>query len=193
MNKPASLYLASASPRRRALLAQLGVAFTPLSIALDETPHPGEAPSAYVSRLAQAKAAAGAHLQPDGLVLGADTTVVAPEGILLGKPVDPVDATRMLTRLQGHTHQVLTAVALAGRTRAHVQVSTAVTLASLTAGQIAAYVASGEWQDKAGGYAIQGLAASFVVMLHGSYTGVVGLPLYETAQLLRRAGVRIPV
>lgn len=187
------LYLASASPRRRDLLTQLRVTFVPVAVTLDETPQVDETPACYVNRLAQAKAVAGAALYPDTVVLGADTTVLAPEGDILGKPDDAAQAAWMLARLQGRTHQVLTAVALAGRYPAAVLVTSAVSFAPLTAAQIEAYVATHEWQDKAGGYAIQGLAASFVTKLHGSYTGVVGLPLYETAQLLRRAGVRIPV
>lgn len=179
-----SLVLASSSPRRRELLAQIGVAFRVQVAAVDETPLAGEPPQAYVARLALEKARAVARQQPQAVVLGADTTVVL-EGSILAKPLDDAEARQMLQRLSGRSHEVLTAVALVQDHREQVQVvRTAVTFCPLTPAQIAAYVATGEPADKAGAYGIQGLGAVLVASLHGSYSNVVGLPLTETAAML---------
>jgi septum formation protein len=186
------LYLASGSPRRRELLGQIGVPFLPLNTSVDETPLAAESPSHYVERLAQAKALAGLHSlpNPDGaVVLGADTSVVL-NGQILGKPLDRADALAMLTALSGHTHEVLTAVALASTERCHVcLVRSQVTFRVLTEAEIEAYWATGEPADKAGSYAIQGLAAIFVSRLEGSFSAVVGLPVCETALLLADFGI----
>lgn len=183
----ATLYLASGSPRRRELLTQIGVPFLTQIAPIDENALPGEPPRAYVERLARAKAQAGlAALDavPDARVLGADTTVVL-DGRILGKPADRADALATLQALSGRSHEVLTAVALASRERLLSQVVTSqVTFRPLSQAEIEAYWASGEPQDKAGSYAIQGLAAVFVSHLQGSYSAVVGLPLCETAALL---------
>lgn len=186
------LFLASASPRRRELLAQIGVDFSLLNAPIDETPLPGELPGAYVERLALAKARAGlATLSPGqpAVVLGADTAVVL-DGRILGKPVDQQDALAMLAGLSGREHQVLTAVALASASQARVvSVASQVRFRAISPTEARAYWASGEPQDKAGSYAIQGLAAIFVESLQGSYSAVVGLPLCETAQLLGEFGI----
>ena len=185
------LFLASQSPRRRELLTQIGVAFEPLDATIDETPAPGEPPLDYVRRVAREKAGAGllqVAAVPGALVLGADTEVVL-DGHVFGKPVDAADATRMLRALSGRRHQVISAVAVvaAGREREAVSVSE-VTFATLAEADIAAYVASGEPFGKAGAYAIQGRGACLVAHLAGSYSGVMGLPLHETAGLLREFG-----
>ncbi|UXY15685.1 Maf family nucleotide pyrophosphatase [Chitiniphilus purpureus] len=188
------LYLASASPRRRELLAQLGVTFERITAPVDETPLLDEDPHGYVLRLARAKAQAGwlavlAQERDPRPVLAADTTVVLDGGIL-GKPDDAGHAHAMLKRLSGSTHVVLTALAVAEQDRVETVLSESrVTFAVLTDAQIAAYVASGEPLDKAGAYGIQGRAGLFVTRLDGSYTGVMGLPLYETAALLARYGL----
>jgi septum formation protein len=188
----ATLYLASGSPRRRELLTQIGVPFLSQIVPIDENPLPDELPVAYVERLARAKAQAGlaALSQPlDAVVLGADTAVVL-DGRILGKPADAAEAQATLTALSGRSHQVLTAVALASPTRVAVRVvSSQVSFRPLRAEEIAAYWASGEPQDKAGSYAIQGLAAVFVSQLQGSYSAVVGLPLCETAELLEEFAI----
>lgn len=186
------LYLASGSPRRRELLAQIGIPFTPLSAAIDETPLPGELPRTYVERLAREKALAGLALlaaQPQACVLGADTAVIV-DGRILGKPVDQADGLAMLAALSGREHEVLTAVALVNAQRCETRlVSSRVRLRTIDVAEAQAYWASGEPCDKAGGYAIQGLAAIFVSELHGSYSAVVGLPLSETADLAGRFGI----
>lgn len=186
------LYLASGSPRRRELLTQIGVPFSPLATVVDETPWPAESAAAYVQRLACAKARAGlASLATPGaaVVLGADTSVVL-DGRILGKPQDRADALAMLAALSGQTHEVLTAVALANSQRCEVRVVTSqVSFRDLSATEIDAYWASGEPLDKAGSYAIQGLGAVFVRDLHGSFSAVVGLPLCETAALLADFGI----
>lgn len=188
-----ALFLASASPRRRELLTQIGVPFTLLPVSIDETPLPAESPDAYVQRLAREKALAGLALldDPEACVLGADTTVVL-DGQILGKPVDKVDGLAMLQALSGREHQVLTALALANTAGCVVRmVVSQVQFRSITADEAERYWASGEPQDKAGGYAIQGLGAVFVSGLQGSYSGVVGLPLCETAQLLDAFGIPV--
>jgi septum formation protein len=200
------IYLASRSPRRRDLLSQIGVKFEPLLFRegtrqdtdTDEAVHPGEQPDDYVRRVTLLKVGAAWQrvLMRRGLqrkpVLAADTTV-ALAGEVLGKPVDRPDAETMLAKLSGTQHRVLTAVALQFDSRVELAVSESlVTFATLDAARIAAYVASGEPFDKAGAYAIQGRAGTFVERLEGSYTGVMGLPLYETANLLRLFGVTVP-
>ena len=191
------VYLASRSPRRRELLSQIGVRFHLLLFRarpgedpdVDEDVLPGEAPDVYVLRLARAKAEAGWRrmLQrnlPHAAVLAADTTVTL-DGAILGKPVDRTQAADMLARLSGHTHEVLTAVALKQDEWIETALSRSrVTFKALSAPEIAQYTATGECDDKAGAYAIQGRAARFVSELHGSYSGVMGLPLYETGELL---------
>ncbi|WP_339459295.1 Maf family protein [Pseudomonas sp. EA_105y_Pfl2_R69] len=188
----ATLYLASGSPRRRELLTQIGVPFLSQIVPIDENPLPDELPVAYVERLARAKAQAGlaALSRPqDAVVLGADTAVVL-DGRILGKPADAAEARATLMALSGRMHQVLTAVALASPARVAVRVvSSQVSFRPLRAEEIAAYWASGEPQDKAGSYAIQGLAAVFVSQLQGSYSAVVGLPLCETAELLEEFAI----
>ena len=183
----ATLYLASGSPRRRELLTQIGVPFLTQIAPIDENALSGESPLAYVERLALAKGHAGlaALADSDGaVVLGADTAVVL-DGRILGKPRDRADALATLQALSGRSHQVLTAVALVSRERQVARVVTSqVTFRPLTQAEIEAYWASGEPQDKAGSYGIQGLAAVFVSQLQGSYSAVVGLPLCETAALL---------
>ncbi len=185
---PHRLILASASPRRLALLAQIGI--VPDQVAphgIDETPRPRELPRPYAERLAREKASAAAT--PDSFVLAADT-VVAVGRRILGKAETEAQAEACLQLLSGRRHHVLTAVALLtpdGALSERLSESV-VTFARLTGAQIGAYLASGEWCGKAGGYAIQGRAASFIRALSGSYSGVVGLPLYETAQLLRGRG-----
>lgn len=185
-----TLYLASRSPRRAELLSQIGVDFRCLDLEVDEQALPGEAAAAYVERLARDKALAGLALRDgDGPVLGADTAVVL-DGRILGKPASREDGLAMLAALSGRSHEVLTGVALASAAGlASRVVCSRVTFRPLQAGEALAYWNTGEPCDKAGGYGIQGLAAVFVSHLQGSYSGVVGLPLCETAQLLREAGV----
>ncbi|WP_443190172.1 Maf family protein [Pseudomonas indica] len=189
----ATLYLASASPRRRELLAQIGVPFVTLIASIDENPLPNEPANAYVERLAREKALAGlarANDTADAVVLGADTAVVL-DGRILGKPQDRDEALDMLQALSGREHEVLTAVALASEGRCESRVVTSrVGFRPLSRTEAEAYWATGEPRDKAGSYGIQGLAAVFVSHLQGSYSAVVGLPLCETAQLL--AGFGIP-
>jgi septum formation protein len=187
------LYLASRSPRRRELLLQMGVSHGLLDIEVDEGVRAGESPSDYVLRLSQDKAVAGLAACEGGEnlpVLAADTTVVA-AGRMLGKPADREEGLWMLRRLSGARHQVYTSVALDdGRLATRLSVSE-VRFRPLSEAEIAAYWASGEPADKAGGYAIQGLAAQFISELKGSYSGVMGLPLFETAELLRGAGIEL--
>lgn len=187
-----ALFLASASPRRRELLTQIGVPFSLLSVSIDETPGTAEAPDAYVQRLAREKALAGlAQVDQDSAcVLGADTTVVLDQQIL-GKPADKADALAMLQALSGREHQVMTAIALANGAGCEVRlVCSRVRFRPIGVDEAERYWASGEPQDKAGGYAIQGWGAVFVSSLEGSYSAVVGLPLCETAQLLEAYGLR---
>jgi septum formation protein len=185
------VYLASGSPRRRELLQQIGISFRVVGMAVDEAVLPDETPQAYVARLAAAKAAAGwersreAHQAP---VLAADTAVVL-DGKILGKPADGQDAEGMLTQLSGRTHEVLTAIALRTASGLQSRISRSeVTFRSISAAEARAYWESGEPSDKAGAYAIQGRGAIFIAALRGSYSGVMGLPLFETAELLRDAG-----
>lgn len=187
-----TLYLASASPRRRALLEQIGCVYVTVAVAVDETQRTAEAPAQYVERLALAKAQAAwtqlGELE-SGVVLGADTAVVL-EGEIFGKPQDRAHGLAMLARLAGRTHEVLTAVARVNSGQQAVRLCVSrVSLRALTQRECEAYWASGEPIDKAGGYAIQGRAATFITHLEGSYSGVMGLPLYETAELLRAGGI----
>jgi septum formation protein len=208
----ADIYLASRSPRRRELLKQIGVRFEPLLIRLaspravdvDEQQHDGEPADRYVERIAYEKAEHGVQVlalrsmlpRP---VLAADTVVIL-DGEVLGKPVDKAQAADFLRRLSGRAHEVRTAVALGmpgggamgtgARVLRALSVST-VTFRALEASEIDRYVATGDPFDKAGGYGIQSLAAVFVERLEGSYTGVMGLPLFETAQLLKHAGIAV--
>jgi septum formation protein len=184
------IVLASQSPRRRALLAQVGVAFEAAATDIDESAEPGEAPLAYVERLARAKAAAGAaRVGSERVVLGADTAVIA-DGAALGKPADEAEAQAMLAHLSGRPHTVASGVAVAFGACIEARVVTSeVTLRPTTAAERSAYWASGEPLGKAGAYAIQGLGAAFVEALSGSYSNVVGLPLFETLELIRGFGI----
>ena len=179
------LILASASPRRAELLAAAGFAFEVRPRTVDERLKPGEDPHAHVVRLAREKAEAVDGADPDLVVLAADTVVVI-DGLVLGKPADDGEAAVMLRRLSGRTHEVLTGVALRSAGRVLTDVArTAVHFLPLSAAEIAWYVASGEPRDKAGAYAIQGLASRFVDRIEGSYTNVVGLPIATVAELLK--------
>lgn len=184
----APLVLASASPRRRELLSILTDNFSVSPANLDESVLSGESPGCYVERIACAKAETIAARRAAGFVLGSDTSVVL-DGSCLGKPADADDARRMLSALSGRRHHVYSAVALIGlRSGPRTLLSvTEVTFDRLPAGWVGRYVESGEPMDKAGAYAIQGQAAAWVLELRGSYSGVVGLPLYETGTLLREA------
>lgn len=196
-----NLILASRSPRRSELLAAAGIAFEVLAADIDETPREGEAPGAYVERLAIEKARAVLALlndkpkglsPPEGLsprdvvVLGADTTVTI-DGLILGKPVDASEATAMLTRLRGRPHDVFTGVALVSADGVQSAVElTRVWFDSMTDEDISWYVASGEPVDRAGAYAIQGLASRFIPRIEGSYSNVVGLPVALVSSILRQ-------
>jgi septum formation protein len=193
------IYLASRSPRRRELLSQIGVRYHLLLFRsrpesppdVDEAILPNEQPDGYVERVARAKAQAGWRLLrlrnlPFAPVLAADTAVTL-DNLILGKPADRKEAAEMLAALSGRRHEVLTAVALMRDERVDSLISRSeVQFRQLTAEEIAQYVASGECDDKAGAYAVQGRAARFIIELRGSYSGVMGLPLYETSQLLEK-------
>lgn len=182
------LVLASASPRRAALLSQLGLAFTVNAGDIDETRRPGEAVEDMVQRLALTKAEAAARGETLP-VLGADTVVVV-DGTVLGKPADRVEGLWMLTQLSGRAHEVLTAIALVHGRRCEVRLSrSVVTFRPISAAEAEAYWASGEPRDKAGGYGIQGIGGIFAERIEGSYSGIVGLPLAETEALLQAFGV----
>ena len=185
------LYLASQSPRRHELLARLGLPFGVLDLEIPEQRQPGEPPEDYVRRVAREKAGAGllkVVTVADARVLGADTEVVLDDEVF-GKPRDADDAAAMLRRLSGRTHRVVSVVWLVSASRESQVVSISeVSFAALDEATIAAYIATGEWQGKAGAYAIQGAAQAFIAHLSGSHSGVMGLPLYETAQLLRADG-----
>ena len=198
MNLP-QLYLASSSPRRRELLAQIGISVEVVSQDVPENRLDGESPESYVKRLALEKAHSGlSGLGSKSLlpVLGADTAVVAGNEVL-GKPADETDARAMLRRLSGHSHRVLSAVAVVGRDdlgqdREGVRVSESiVTFRPIAGKECESYWDTGEPMDKAGGYAIQGLAALFIERIEGSYSGVMGLPLFETGELLQEFGIEI--
>jgi septum formation protein len=187
----AVLRLASASARRRQLLDLIGVPHVVTPADIDETPRPAEEPADYVLRLAREKAETIWRRHDDLPVLAADTTVVV-DGEILGKPESEDDAHAMLSRLSARQHVVHTGIALRTTAGPHVELSsTDVRFAALSRAQISAYWASGEPQGKAGAYAIQGLGAVFVAGISGSYTGVMGLPLFETAALLRTAGIAL--
>jgi septum formation protein len=191
------LYLASQSPRRRELLTRLGLPFGVLDLEIPEQRQPGEPPEDYVRRVAREKAGAGllkVVAVADARVLGADTEVVLDDDAdvdqVLGKPRDADEAAAMLRRLSGRTHRVISVVWLVSAARESQAVSISeVTFAALDEATVAAYLATGEWQGKAGAYAIQGAAQAFIAHLSGSHSGVMGLPLHETAQLLRADGV----
>jgi len=185
------LILGSASPRRLELLAQIGVVPDEVRAAeIDETSGRDEAPRAYVARMAREKALAVASA-PDDLILTADTTVAVGHRIL-GKPGDAAEAEAFLRLLSGRRHRVTTAICVRlGERVQQRQVETRVRFKRLSEDEIAAYLASGEWQGKAGGYAIQGLAGAFIPQINGSYSNVVGLPLTETVGLLRAAGYAV--
>lgn len=185
----AALVLASASPRRAELLQAAGVPFEVDAADIDETRRPDEAPGAYVARLAVEKARAVQARRPGGVILAADTAVVAGNQVL-GKPADAADASRMLRLLSGGIHSVLTGVCVVAPGHVAVEVgSTAVEFRPLTPAEIAWYVASGEPMDKAGAYAIQGLASRFVSRIDGSYSNVVGLPVELAVRMCARAGL----
>ena len=186
------LYLASASPRRQELLAQIGLPFALLPQQIDETVHANEAAEDYVLRMAREKAQAA--LQDPGCTLGmpvlaADTSVVW-QNKILGKPADINEALHMLTQLSGRRHQVMTAIAVATRQKIQLKLATTdVHFRVITPGEMNAYWQTGEPHDKAGGYAIQGKGAMFISRIEGSYSNVVGLPLFETTQLLASCGI----
>jgi septum formation protein len=188
------LYLASQSPRRRDLLSQLGLSFGLLDVDVPEQRLPGEPPETYVSRVAREKAGAGllaVVANPSAVVLGADTEVVLDDEVF-GKPADAEDAARMLAKLSGRTHRVISSVWLvsAGRELQAASISD-VSFEVLTPERIAAYIATGDCFGKAGAYAIQGRAGLWVSHISGSYSGIMGLPAHETAQVLHAAGVRL--
>lgn len=185
------LVLASASPRRRALLQGLGVTFEAVAPGLDESVRAGESPCDYVLRVAVEKAAQGARLRPGALVLAADTSVVLGDRIL-GKPSGEAEAREMVRALSGKRHSVLTGVALDGPARASAVVETAVWFRPLSEAEIAWYASTGEPLDKAGAYAIQGAGGVLVQRIEGSASNVVGLPLAETVELLRQVGFPLP-
>ena len=194
-----NLYLASGSPRRREILENLGFNVIRIPADIDETPHPDENAADYVARMAREKNAAAVAQwftehggPPEFPVLTADTTV-AYQNHILGKPENEACAAEMLARLSGRTHQVLTAVCVyrQGETRGVLQTSD-VRFKTLSAEEISAYIRSGEPMDKAGAYGIQGLGGVFVEHLQGSFTGVMGLPVYETAALLKQFGANVP-
>ncbi len=205
MSQPQRIYLASQSPRRRELLKQIGIHYDMLllrndlrrKIGVDETPHAGEIPLDYVRRVCRAKAQAGwdaltLRNLPLLPVLAADTTVTL-DGNIIGKPDDSEHAARILRMLSGTEHQVLTAVAIVFRERLELRVSkTTIVFDTLSEERIYRYLLTGEAHDKAGAYGIQGHAGAFVKRIEGSYTGVMGLPLYETVELLKLFGYPAP-
>jgi septum formation protein len=186
------LVLASASPRRAELLRAAGIPFEAMPADVDERQHEGEEPDTYVCRLATEKAARVAVTHPGRPVLGADTTVVV-DGEVLGKPHDAAEAASMLGRLSGRSHQVLTGVCLidAGGGAETALATTTVEFRPLTPAEIDSYVASGEPMDKAGAYAIQGLAGAFVTRIHGAYDNVVGLPVTLIQAMCRARGIQV--
>jgi septum formation protein len=185
------LHLASSSPRRSRILEQMGVEFTAAGVDIDERQHPDETADIMVVRLAVEKACAVAP-EPGTVVLGADTAVVL-DGEVFGKPADRADALRMLAMLSGRRHQVMTGVAVLAASMAESVLSvTEVTFRKIAPDEALDYWQSGEPRGKAGAYAIQGLGGTFVESIAGSYTGVVGLPVFETAELLRSAGIELP-
>lgn len=192
--QPPSIYLASRSPRRAELLQQMGVSFSVVPADIDETPRAMERSDAYVKRLAIEKAQAGYALVLQKAwfempVLAADTTVSI-DGEILGKPQDDEDAYRMLSLMSGRWHEVHTGIAVAQAGHVAMEISsTMVQMDDLSDAVIRAYIATGEPKDKAGAYGIQGIAGSLIKRIEGSYSGVMGLPVYETAKLLKQAGI----
>jgi len=194
------IYLASKSPRRRELLEQININYQTIAVTIDETPLPHELPQDYVSRLALEKARAGylALSATPAPVLGADTIVVC-DNQIFGKPKSKVDAEKTLQTLSGRSHQVMTAVAVVTQTSTQPNKpleikelnTNTVYFRPLDSTEIAAYIATDEPFDKAGSYAIQGLASVFIERIEGSYSGVMGLPLYETAKILTQIGITI--
>ena len=185
------MILASASPRQKELLDQIKVRYKVCPVDLDETPLPNESPLDYVQRLAAEKSAAcRAQLNSEIPVLAADTTVILGD-LIMGKPKDQADALAMLTKLSGKTHQVYSAISLRGREHGQALSITEVTFRRLTERDILDYWHSGEPLDKAGSYAIQGMGGIFVESIKGSFSGVVGLPLFETAQLLSKQEIEL--
>ncbi|MEI6333629.1 MAG: Maf family protein [Methylococcaceae bacterium] len=185
------IILASASPRRKELLDQINVSCRVYPVDLDETPWPDEAPLDYVQRVASEKSAAcKAQLNTELPVLAADTAVIL-GSVIMGKPKDKADAMDMLTQLSGKTHQVYSAISLRGREHGQAVSITEVTFRCLTEQEILDYWHSGEPVDKAGSYAIQGRGGVFVESIKGSFSGVVGLPLFETAELLSKQGIEL--
>lgn len=190
MTRKANLYLASSSPRREEILGALGLEFTVMSNEVDETPVDGESPSGMVLRLARAKALA-VDVEAPAVVIGADTAVVV-DDVALGKPGNEEEAIMMLLRLSGRVHSVLTGVAVSSPGGVQTTLSTStVRFRDIRQDEARAYWQSGEPCDKAGAYAIQGIGGIFVEKIEGSYSGVVGLPVFETADLLNNAGVRV--
>jgi septum formation protein len=186
----AMLVLASASPRRRELLRSAGIQFEVQPADILEQVHPGEAPKDYAERLAQTKALAVAHHRPHDFVLGADTIVVV-DGKILGKPFDTADAARMLRLLSGRDHQVITGVCLVANGQPQVaSESTIVTMSKISEREIADYVATGEPMDKAGAYAIQGIASRWIPRIKGDYSNVVGLPVALVFGMLQLAAFK---
>ena len=191
-----NIYLASRSPRRGEILSQLGISYEIMPSDVDESVLPDEEPDAYVMRLAKEKAEVCLKkIKKQKLkaipVLAADTTV-SMDGEILGKPESDEDAARMLRHMSGRSHWVYTAVAVGKGSKVEVMLSaTMVCMAELTKEQIAAYVASGEPHDKAGAYGIQGMASTFIKRIDGSYSGVMGLPVFETAELLKKFGISV--
>ncbi len=185
------IILASASPRRKELLDQINVSYRVYPVDLDETPWPDEAPLDYVQRVAAEKSAAcKAQLNTEIPVLAADTAVIL-GSVIMGKPKDKADAMAMLTQLSGKTHQVYSAISLRGREHGQAVSITEVTFRCLTEQEMLDYWDSGEPVDKAGSYAIQGRGGVFIESIKGSFSGVVGLPLFETAELLSKQGIEL--
>ncbi len=184
------LSLASGSPRRRELLDQIGVRYRLLKVSVDEAAGVDESPLGFVERLARAKAQAEHRIQDDLPVLGADTCVVVGKRIL-GKPESAEHAVEMLQELSGRAHQVYTAVAVSHSRCLSCCSISSVWFRNLEASECRRYVATGEPLDKAGGYAVQGLAAGFIERIEGSYSGIMGLPLFETTRLLKLAGIQV--
>lgn len=183
------ILLASASPRRKQLLEQIGWSFDVVCPNVDERPVPGESPEDMVMRLARLKGGSVRVSSPDTLVVSADTAVVAPDGAVFGKPKDEADAARMLCALSGHAHRVCSGLALFLNGVCRCGVSrTTVVFHALEAADVSAYIASGEWRGKAGAYAIQGRGSLLVDSIEGDYSSVVGLPLALLRQLMREHG-----
>ncbi|MGR9085952.1 MAG: Maf family protein [Gammaproteobacteria bacterium] len=188
----ARIILASASPRRRELLDQIRVPYKVLPVDIDETPKPNESAQDYVCRIASEKSAVCLARNGEfGLPVLAADTVVALGGRIMGKPKDQTDAVSMLKQLSGQTHRVYSAVSIRGCGHVHALSMTEVTFRKLTDREILVYWSSGEPADKAGAYAIQGLGSVFVESIKGSYSGVMGLPLFETAGLLAQQGIQL--